>query len=84
MDAGLNRVIAETTVASRTSTGHGQPLVATTLAIGLVLAIVTEGNVPELWTKALLAALILPTIVTALWLTGSEDAYHGEPKRPRT
>lgn len=50
-----------------------QPASAVALAIGLALAVFSEGRVPELWTKGLLVALIVPTIVTAMWLTGSRD-----------
>ncbi len=54
----------------RDLSGRFQPAAAAVLALGLVLAILSEGQIPELWTKALLGALIAPTVVTALWLTG--------------
>jgi hypothetical protein len=46
-----------------------QPLAAVLLAVGLLAAIVTDGLVPGLWTKLLLAGSLPLNIVTALWLT---------------
>jgi hypothetical protein len=46
-----------------------QPASAVVLALGLALAVLSEGQVPELWTKVVLGAMILPTLITALWLT---------------
>lgn len=46
-----------------------QPASAIVLALGLALAVLSERYVPELWTKAVLGAMILPTMITALWLT---------------
>lgn len=50
-----------------------QPATAAILALGMVLAIFSEGQIPELWTKALLGALIAPTVVTAMWMTGPRE-----------
>jgi hypothetical protein len=46
-----------------------QPASAVVLALGLALAVLSEGQVPELWTKVVLGAMIVPTVITALWLT---------------
>ncbi len=46
-----------------------QPTSAVVLALGLALAVLSEGQVPELWTKVVLGAMIVPTVITALWLT---------------
>lgn len=45
------------------------PLAAFLLAAGLALAILTDGLVPGIWTKLLLAGTLPLNIVTALWLT---------------
>ena len=42
---------------------------AVVLALGLALAVFSEGQVPVLWTKVVLGAMIVPTVITALWLT---------------
>jgi hypothetical protein len=46
-----------------------QPASAIVLAVGLALAVLSEGQIPELWTKVVLGAMIVPTVITALWLT---------------
>ena len=46
------------------------PLAALLLAAALAIAILTDGLVPGLWTKLLLAGTLPLNIVTALWLTG--------------
>jgi hypothetical protein len=46
-----------------------QPVAAVILAIGLLTAILTDGSVSPLVTKALLATMVLPTVVLALGLT---------------
>lgn len=46
-----------------------QPASAVVLALGLALAVLSEGQVPELWTKVVLGAMVVPTVITALWLT---------------
>lgn len=51
-----------------------QPASAIVLALGLALAVLSERYVPELWTKAVLGAMILPTMITALWLTAPRAA----------
>lgn len=60
----------------RTPSERIRPIAAVALAFGLVVAIVTEGQIPIMWTKALLGILIAPTLVTALWLTGPRDERH--------
>jgi len=45
-----------------------QPVSAVVLALGLALAVLSEGQVPQLWTKVVLGAMIAPTVITALWL----------------
>jgi hypothetical protein len=51
-----------------------QPASALVLALGLALAVFSEGQIPELWTKVVLGAMIVPTVITALWLTGPRSA----------
>lgn len=46
-----------------------RPASAVVLALGLALAVLSEGQVPEIWTKVVLGAMIIPTVITALWLT---------------
>ena len=46
-----------------------EPVAAVLLAAGLLAAIVTDGLVPDLLTKLLLAASLPLNIVTAVWLT---------------
>lgn len=46
-----------------------QVLAAVVLALGLLAAVVTDGSVPALATKALLAAMVLPTVVLSFGLT---------------
>jgi hypothetical protein len=46
-----------------------QVAAAVVLAIGLLTAVVTDGSVPALATKALLAAMVLPTVVLSFGLT---------------
>ena len=46
-----------------------RPASAVVLALGLALAVLSEGQVPEIWTKVVLGAMIVPTVITALWLT---------------
>ncbi len=51
-----------------------QPASALVLALGLALAVFSEGQIPELWTKVVLGAMIVPTVITALWLTAPRSA----------
>jgi hypothetical protein len=44
-------------------------LAAALLALGLALAIATDGAVPAAWTRTLLAFLLLPNLVLAERLT---------------
>ena len=69
------------TLAPRDVSERIHPISAVMLAFGLALAIVTEGQIPMLWTKAMLGMLIAPTVVTALWLTGPRDAEHRSDDR---
>jgi len=50
-----------------------QAVMAVTLAIGLLTAVVTDGRVPALVTKALLAAMLVPTVMVALGLTHTSE-----------
>ncbi len=50
-----------------------QVVAALVLAAGLLTAIVTDGSVPTLATKALLAAMVLPTVVLSVGLTRPSD-----------
>ena len=49
-------------------------VMAVTLATGLLTAVVTDGTVPALVTKALLAAMLGPTVMVALALTHTSEA----------
>ena len=48
-----------------------QAVMSVVLALGLLTAMVTDGSVPVLVTKALLAAMVVPTVMVALALTQS-------------
>ncbi len=62
-----------------TSISHRvQPASAIVLAFGLALAVLSEGQVPDVWTKILLGAMIVPTVITALWLTASRSGAECE------
>ena len=50
------------------------PLVATLLALGLVVAVVTDGALPGLWSKALFGVLLVLDGITIEWLTRPRDA----------
>ncbi len=50
------------------------PVMAVMLALGLLTAIVTDGAVPVLVTKSLLAAMVLPTVGLAFGLTRPSGA----------
>jgi hypothetical protein len=50
-----------------------QVVAALILAAGLLTAIATDGSVPTLVTKALLAAMVLPTVVLSVGLTRPSD-----------
>ena len=51
-----------------------QAVMAVILALGLLTAIVTDGAVPALVTKVLLAAMVVPTVMVALGLTHTSEA----------
>ena len=50
------------------------PLVAALLALGLVVAVVTDGALPDLWSKALFGVLLVLDGVTIEWLTRPRKA----------
>ena len=50
------------------------PLVAALLALGLVAAVVTDGALPGLWSKALFGVLLVLDAITIEWLTRPRDA----------
>ena len=54
-----------------------QAVMAVVLATGLLTAMVTDGTVPVLVTKALLAAMLVPTVMVALALTQSRPKPEG-------
>jgi hypothetical protein len=56
-----------------------QVIAALILFPGLLTAVVTDGSVPALATKALLAAMVLPTVVLSVGLTRPSD-----PSAPAT
>jgi hypothetical protein len=56
-----------------------QVVAALVLFPGLLIAVVTDGSVPTLATKALLAAMVLPTVVLSVGLTQPSD-----PSAPAT
>lgn len=49
-------------------------IAAVVLAVGLLTAIVTESSVPAMVTKALLVAMVVPTVVLALGLTRPSES----------
>ncbi len=58
----------------RTASVDWGPVVAVLLAAGLTLAIVTDGAIPGIWTKILLALTLPLNLLTALWLTRGPKA----------
>ena len=50
------------------------PLVAALLALGLIVAVVTDGALPGLWSKALFGVLLVLDGITIEWLTRPRDA----------
>ena len=50
------------------------PLVAALLALGLVVAVVTDGALPGVWSKALFGVLLVLDGITIEWLTRPRDA----------
>lgn len=50
-----------------------QVVAALVLALGLSTAVATEGSVSSLTTKALLVAMVLPTVVLTIGLTRPSD-----------
>lgn len=56
------------------ASGRLLPVLAVSLAIGLLTAIFTDGAVPVLVTKILLAAMVLPTVGLAFGLTRASEA----------
>ena len=48
-----------------------QAVMAVILATGLLTAMVTDGTVPALVTKILLAAMVVPTVMVAIAMTQS-------------
>jgi hypothetical protein len=48
-----------------------QAVMSVVLAVGLLTAMVTDGSIPVLVTKALLAAMVVPAVMVALALTQS-------------
>ena len=51
-----------------------QAVMAVVLAIGLLTAVATDGTVPVVVTKGLLAAMLVPTVMVALGLTHTSEA----------
>ena len=51
-----------------------QAVMAVVLAIGLLTAVATDGMVPVFVTKALLATMVVPTVMVALGLTHTPEA----------
>ena len=51
-----------------------QAVMAMVLAIGLLTAVVTDGTVPAIVTKVLLATMVVPTVMVALGLTHTSEA----------
>ena len=51
-----------------------QAVMAVVLAVGLLTAMVTDGTVPAIVTKVLLAAMVVPTVMVALGLTHTPEA----------
>jgi len=49
-------------------------VMAVVLATGLLTAVVTDGTVPALVTKVLLATMVVPTVMVALGLTHTPEA----------
>ena len=56
-----------------------QVIAALILFPGLLTAVATDGSIPALATKALLAAMVLPTVVLSVGLTRPSD-----PSAPAT
>ena len=69
MNTNFSAKVNAATTASSGANSRVQPASAIVLALGLALAVLSEGQVPELWTKVVLGAMIVPTVITALWLT---------------
>jgi len=74
VNADFNRTNGYDATSNRDLGGRVQPLSAVVLAVGLILAVLSEGQIPELWTKGLLGLLTVPTFVTAMWLTGPKGS----------
>ncbi len=51
-----------------------QAVMAVVLAVGLLTAVVTDGAVPAIVTKVLLATMVVPTVMVALGLTHTPEA----------
>lgn len=56
------------------------PVVAATLAVGLLIAIVTDGRLPAPWDTLLFAALFVLDLVTIEWLTRARPAPSATPR----
>ncbi len=74
MNADFTRSNQFESTSNRDLNGRLQPLSAVVLAVGLILAVLSEGQIPELWTKGLLGLMIVPPFVTAMWLTGPKGS----------